>query len=74
MALADKAGLAELVRAKVDLGETVVPSAGVNPAGKVTSIIAAMAAGAECIDGLNVLRAGGMATVFEGVYAPATLG
>src|SRR5690625_276034 len=74
MALARKAGLDELIETKVDLGATKVRSAGVNPAGKVTSIVAGMAAGADSIDDLNVLRAGGMKTLFSGVYAPATLG
>ncbi len=33
-----------------------------------------MAAGADCIDDLGVVRAGGMARLFGGVCAPATLG
>lgn len=74
MGLAERAGLSRLIEEKVDLGSTKVKSAGVNPVGKITSIIAGMAAGAECIDGLNVLRTGGMAWLFAEVYAPATLG
>jgi hypothetical protein len=46
----------------------------VNPAGKITSIIAGMAAGADCIDDLDVIRSGGMPQLFAEVYAPATLG
>jgi hypothetical protein len=46
----------------------------VNPAGKITSIIAGMAAGADCIDDVDVIRAGGMPRLFGGVYAPATVG
>ena len=49
-------------------------SAGANPAGKLTSIIAGMAAGADSIDDLDVIRSGGMQRLFAGVYAPATLG
>ena len=45
-----------------------------NPAGKITSIIAGMAAGADSIDDLQVVRSGGMTQMFTGVYAPATLG
>ena len=45
-----------------------------NPAGKLTSIIAGMAAGADSIDDLEVIRSGGMPRLFGGVYAPATLG
>lgn len=74
MGLARKAGLEELIAAKVHLGATKVRSAGVNPVGKLTSIIAEMATGADFIDDLNVLRAGGMKTLFTGVYAPATSG
>ena len=45
-----------------------------NPAGKLTSIIAGMAAGADSIDDLDVIRSGGMKRLFGEVYAPATLG
>ena len=45
-----------------------------NPAGKLTSIIAGMAADADSIDDLDVIRSGGMRRLFGGVYAPATLG
>jgi hypothetical protein len=46
----------------------------VNPAGKLACVIAGMTAGADCIDDLEVIRCGGMTTLFDGVYAPATLG
>ncbi len=74
MALAEQAGLSELIAAKVAFKTTRVSSAGVNPAGKLSSIIAGMAAGADFIDDLDVIRAGGMGRLFGGVYAPATLG
>ncbi len=76
MALAEQAGLSELVAEKVDLvsHEPRVASAGANPAGKVTSVIAGMVAGADSIDDLQVIRSGGMRRVFDQVYAPATLG
>lgn len=74
MALAEQAGLSDLVTEGVRLGETRVASAGVNPAGKVTSIIAGMAGDADSIDDLQVVRSGGMKRLFAGVYAPATLG
>jgi hypothetical protein len=51
-----------------------VASAAVSPAGKLTSIIAGMAAGADSIDDLDLIRSGGMPRPFAGVYAPATLG
>jgi hypothetical protein len=74
MALAEQAGLSNLIEERVAIGATGVRSAGVNPAGKLTSIIAGMAAGADSIDDLDVIRAGGMARLFAEVYAPATLG
>ena len=74
LALAERAGLSELIEAKVVLGSNRVASAGVNPAGKLTAVIAGMAAGADCIDDLQVIRSGGMGKLFGGVYAPATLG
>ena len=58
----------------MDLPSTRVKSGAVNPAGKLTSIIAAMACGADSIDDVNVLRAGGTPRVFNEVYAPSTLG
>jgi hypothetical protein len=74
MALAEQAGLSGLVAERVGLGPTRVASAGVNPAGKVSSIIAGMVAGADSIDDLQEIRSGGMKRVFDQVYAPATLG
>jgi Transposase DDE domain group 1 len=74
MALAERAGLSQLISDKVALHATRVQSAGVNPAGKLTSIIAGMAAGADSIDDLDVIRSGGMPRLFGEVYACATLG
>ncbi|MGH3554120.1 MAG: IS1380 family transposase [Mycobacterium sp.] len=72
--LAEQTGLSELIGEHVDLPSTRVKSGAVNPVGKLTSIIAAMACGADCIDDAGVLRAGGTPRVFEEVYAPSTLG
>ncbi len=74
--MAEQAGLSELIAGKVAIrGEgTKVATAWVNPAGKLTSIVAGMAAGADCIDDLDVIRCGGMPRLFAGVYAPAPLG
>jgi hypothetical protein len=74
MALAERAGLSELITAKVSIKTTRVKSAAANPAGKLTSIVAGMAAGADCIDDLDVIRSGGMPRLFGGVYACSTLG
>ena len=72
--LAEQTGLSELIDEHVDLPSTRVKSGAVNPAGKLTSIIAAMVCGADSIDDVNVLRAGGTPRVFDEVYAPSTLG
>jgi hypothetical protein len=74
--LAERAGLSALISEKVriDPAATKVQSAGVSPAGKLTSIIAGMACGADCIDDLDVIRSGGMKRLFTGVYAATTLG
>jgi hypothetical protein len=74
MGLAERAGLSELITAKVSIKSTRVTLAAVNPAGKLTSIIAGMAAGADCIDDLDVIRSGGMPRLFGEVYACSTLG
>jgi hypothetical protein len=74
MGLAERAGLSGLIAERVAITTTSVKSAGVNPAGKITSIIAGMAAGADSIDDLDVIRSGGMPRLFGGVYACATLG
>jgi hypothetical protein len=74
MALAERAGLSELVAERVTITTTRVASAAVNPAGKLTSIIAGMAAGADSIDDLDLIRSGGMGRLFTQVYPPATLG
>jgi hypothetical protein len=76
MALAEQAGLSQLIaeRVAINPGATRVCSAGVNPAGKLSSVIAGMAAGADSIDDLDVVRSGGMRRLFGGVYACSTLG
>ena len=74
MGLAEQTGLSELIGARVRFKSCRVKSAGSNPEGKLSSIIAGMAAGAKCLDGLDVIRSGGMKRVFGEVYAPATLG
>jgi hypothetical protein len=51
-----------------------VKSGAANSTPKLTSIIAGMAAGADSIDDLDVIRSGGMKKLFGGVYACATLG
>jgi hypothetical protein len=72
--LAEQTGLSRLIGEHVDLPSTRVRSGAVNPAGKLTTIIAGMMCGADSIDDANVLRAGGTPRVFDEVYAPSTVG
>src|ERR1700690_4596692 len=70
MALAERAGLPEL------LAEHVRPGGecGVNAAAKVGCVVAGMAAGADSIDDMGLLRHGAMDALFGGIRAPSTLG
>jgi hypothetical protein len=74
MELAEQAGLSALLDEHVRFTSERVKSGAANPTPKLTSIIAGMAAGADSIDDLDVIRAGGMTKLFGGVYACATLG
>jgi hypothetical protein len=74
LGLAEWAGLSQLISERVRFEATKVKSAGVNPAGKITSIVAGMAVGADSIDDLDVIRSGGMPRLFTEVYACATVG
>jgi hypothetical protein len=47
---------------------------GADPGGKVATLVAGMLTGADSIDDTDVLRHGGMPSLFGGVYAPSTLG
>jgi hypothetical protein len=70
MALAERAGLGELVAEHVRPGG----DCGVNAHLKVPALVAGMAAGADSIDDMDVLRHGAMGTLFGGIRAPSTLG
>ena len=72
--LAEQTGLSRLIDEHVDLPSTRVKSGAVNPAGKLTSIIAGIMCGADTIDDVNMLRAGGAPREFNEVYAPSALG
>jgi len=69
MALADRAGLPDLLA-----GVRPGGPCGVNAAAKVACLIGGMAAGADSIDDMDLLRDGAMETLFSGVRAPSTLG
>ena len=70
MALAEKAGLADLVSEHLSTGGPC----GVNAHLKVGCLVAGMAAGADSIDDMDVLRHGAMSELFGGIRAPSTLG
>jgi hypothetical protein len=70
MALAQRAGLTDLVAEHVTPGG----GCGVNAHLKVGCLVAGMAAGADSIDDMDMLRHGAMSTLFGGVRAPSTLG
>jgi hypothetical protein len=72
--LAEQAGLSRLLDEHVRFTSERVTSGAANSTPKLTSIIAGMAAGADSIDDLDVIRAGGMKKLFGGVYASPTLG
>jgi hypothetical protein len=70
MALAQRAGLHDLVAEHVRVGRRC----GVNAQVKVPGIVAGMIAGADSIDDLGLLRHGAMPALFGGIRAPSTLG
>jgi hypothetical protein len=70
MRLAEHAELLDLADARLTLGGP----AGSNAGAKVASIVAGMAAGADSIDDLDVLRHGALPGLFGGIRAPSTLG
>jgi hypothetical protein len=74
MELAEQAGLSVLLDEHVRFTSERVKSGAANATPKLTSIVAGMAAGADSIDDLDVIRSGGMKQLFGGVYACATLG
>src|SRR5690348_9234559 len=70
MALAERAGMAGPVAEHVRPGG----ECGVNAHLKVACLVAGMAAGADSIDEMDLLRHGAMGTLFGGIRAPSTLG
>jgi hypothetical protein len=70
MRLAEACDLPGIVRERL----RVPTDKGANASGKVATIVAGMLTGADSIDDLDVVRHGGMAELFGGVYAPSTLG
>ncbi len=65
--LAEAAGLSDAVESSLAVPVASLPA-------KVRTVVAGMLAGADSIDDLDVLRAGGTARVVNGVRAPSTIG
>jgi hypothetical protein len=74
MRLAQQTGLLALLEEKVQIVAPRIKSGSANPAPKLATVVAGMVAGADCIDDIDVLRSGGMKTLFDRVYAPSTVG
>jgi hypothetical protein len=74
LGLAEQTGLAEIIAGKVSITTSRIKSGAANPAPKLLTVVAGMCAGADSIDDLDMLRAGGMPILFDGVYAPSTVG
>jgi hypothetical protein len=74
MTLAEQTGLARLLADKVRSSAPRIKSGAANPAPKLATMVAGMCAGANCIDDIDLVRSGGMKTLFGGVYAPSTVG
>jgi hypothetical protein len=70
LTLAQRCGLHALVAQRV----RIHAPGGASPEVKVPALVAGMVAGADCIDGMDLLRHGGMGRLFGGVRAPSTLG
>ena len=68
--LAQVAGLDQLAWERL----SVPTDKGSNAGGKVMALVAGMLAGADSIDDMNVIRHGGMGSLFDRTYAPSTLG
>jgi hypothetical protein len=74
LGLAEQTGLPEIIAGKVSITTPRIKSGSANPAPKLLTVIAGMCAGADSINDLDMLRAGAMPILFDGVYAPSTLG
>jgi hypothetical protein len=70
MALAQRAGLGDLAAEHVRIARPC----GVNAPVKIACLAAGMAAGADSIDDMDLLRHGAMPVLFGGIRAPSTLG
>jgi hypothetical protein len=74
MTLAEQTGLQRLFGEKVHISVPRIRSGAANLAPKLATVVAGMCVGADSIDDIDAVRSGGMSTLFDGVYAPSTVG
>jgi Transposase DDE domain group 1 len=74
LGLAEQTRLPQILAGKVSITTPRIKSGAANPVPKLMGVIAGMCTGADSIDDLDMLRAGGTPILFDGVYAPSTLG
>src|SRR4051794_32855279 len=74
LGLAEQTRLPQILAAKVSITTSRIKSGAANPVPKLLGVLAGMCTGADSIDDLDMLRAGGMPILFDDVYAPSTLG
>jgi hypothetical protein len=74
MTLAAQTGLPELLVDRICIPAPKIKSGSANPSPKLTTLISGMCVGADSIDDLDIVRAGGMKGLFADVYAPSTIG
>jgi hypothetical protein len=74
MTLAEQTGLTSMLAEKVAITAPRIKSGSANPAPKLATLIAGMCAGADSIDDIDLLRSGGCTELFDGLYAPSTVG
>jgi Transposase DDE domain group 1 len=74
MTLAAQTRLPQLLADKINIAAPRIASGSANPSPKLATVIAGMCVGADSIDDLDVVRSGGMKMLFDGVYAPSTVG
>src|SRR5436190_20377387 len=74
LGLAEQTRLPQILARKVSITASRITSGAANPVPKLLGVIAGMCTGADSIDDLDILRAGGMSILFDDVYAPSTLG
>src|SRR6478735_4697711 len=74
LGLAEQTRLAQILAEKVSIKTARIKSGAANPVPKLVGVLAGMCTGADSIDDLDMLRAGGIPILFDDVYAPSTLG